>query len=163
MTSAAASFRDHYAAVKKRLSAPVIKKPEPNFDSVGGSIVIDLSRFKTLNANQPIKVQYGQFPEDIREAVTTQVIVRTVASFFGVTVSDMTSSRRPKNLYRPRQIAVLLCKEMTKASMPMIGERLNRDHSSICHAYTKITELVASDPVIAAQVEEIRAIIQGHR
>jgi chromosomal replication initiator protein len=70
---------------------------------------------------------------------THQSILKSVAEFYGVPLSDITKRSRKKEIVRPRQIAMFLLREETKSSFPEIGLKLGgRDHSTVIHAYEKI-------------------------
>ena len=50
-------------------------------------------------------------------------------------LADMTSKRRPANIAFPRQVAMYLARELTKASLNEIGEAFGgRDHGTVLHA-----------------------------
>ena len=58
-----------------------------------------------------------------------------MAEHFDVRLADMTSKRRPANIAFPRQIAMYLARELTKASLNEIGEAFGgRDHGTVLHA-----------------------------
>jgi chromosomal replication initiator protein len=81
--------------------------------------------------------------------ITIENIQKTVASHYKLRVSDLTSAKRTRNIARPRQVAMALAKELTKASLPEIGGAFGgRDHSTVIHATRKIEALRASDPMI---------------
>ena len=66
-------------------------------------------------------------------------IQKTVADFYKIKVADMYSKKRPASIARPRQIAMYLAKELTKKSLPEIGELFGgRDHTTVLHAVRKI-------------------------
>ena len=66
-------------------------------------------------------------------------IQKTVADFYKIKVADMYSKKRPASIARPRQIAMYLAKDMTKKSLPEIGELFGgRDHTTVLHAVRKI-------------------------
>lgn len=66
-------------------------------------------------------------------------ILKSVADFFNIPITDLTKRSRKKEVVRPRQIAMYLLREETKLSFPEIGEKLGgRDHSTVIHAYDKI-------------------------
>lgn len=70
---------------------------------------------------------------------THQLILKTVADFYGIPQNDLTKRSRKKEIVRPRQIAMFLLREETKSSFPEIGAKLGgRDHSTVIHAYEKI-------------------------
>jgi chromosomal replication initiator protein len=70
--------------------------------------------------------------EEARHAVTIEQIQRKVAEHFDVRIADMTSKRRPANIAFPRQIAMYLARELTKASLNEIGDAFGgRDHGTV--------------------------------
>lgn len=74
--------------------------------------------------------------------VTIDGIQRSVAEFFNLKVSDLLSPKRNRALARPRQIAMALCKELTKHSLPEIGDAFGgRDHTTVMHACRKVVQL----------------------
>ena len=73
--------------------------------------------------------------EEARRSVTIEQIQRRVAEHFDVRLADMTSKRRPANIAFPRQVAMYLARELTKASLNEIGEAFGgRDHGTVLHA-----------------------------
>ena len=90
--------------------------------------------------------------------VTIENIQRTVAQYFKLRLSDLSSKRRTRSITRPRQIAMALAKELTSHSLPEIGEAFGgRDHTTVLHACRKVAELKASDSVIA---EDYRILLR---
>jgi chromosomal replication initiator protein len=72
--------------------------------------------------------------------ISVENIQRTVADFYKIKVSDMYSKKRPASIAHPRQIAMYLAKELTKKSLPEIGELFGgRDHTTVLHAVRKLT------------------------
>ena len=72
--------------------------------------------------------------------LTVERIQGVVAEYFKISLADMYSKRRLKSIVVPRQIAMYLCKELTKSSLPDIGDRFGkRDHTTVLHAVQKIT------------------------
>jgi chromosomal replication initiator protein len=73
--------------------------------------------------------------EEARNSVTIEQIQKRVAEHYDVRLADMTSKRRPANIAFPRQIAMYLARELTKASLNEIGEAFGgRDHGTVLHA-----------------------------
>jgi chromosomal replication initiator protein len=73
--------------------------------------------------------------EEARHSVTIEQIQRRVAEHYDVRLADMTSKRRPANIAFPRQIAMYLARELTKASLNEIGDAFGgRDHGTVLHA-----------------------------
>ena len=73
--------------------------------------------------------------EERRQTVTIEQIQRKVAEHFDVRLADMTSRRRPASVAFPRQVAMYLARELTKASLHEIGDAFGgRDHGTVLHA-----------------------------
>ena len=73
--------------------------------------------------------------EEARHAITIEQIQRRVAEHYDVRLADMTSKRRPANIAFPRQVAMYLARELTKASLNEIGDAFGgRDHGTVLHA-----------------------------
>lgn len=78
--------------------------------------------------------------------VSLDNIQRTVAEYYKIKLSDLSSKRRSRSVARPRQLAMALAKELTNHSLPEIGEAFGgRDHTTVLHACRKIKELRESD------------------
>ena len=81
--------------------------------------------------------------------VTIENIQKTVADYYKIPVSDLLSNSRLRTLSRPRQMAMMLTKELTSLSLPEIGEAYGgRDHTTVLHACRKIRELQHRNPEI---------------
>jgi len=93
--------------------------------------------------------------------VTLEKIQRASARFFGIRVSDLTSSKRSRSITFPRQIAMYLCRELTTDSLYEIGRAFQKkDHTTVLYACRKIESLIASDRVQAALIESVRREIE---
>lgn len=78
--------------------------------------------------------------------VTIENIIKTVAEYYNVKVSDLLSKKRTRMIARPRQVAMSLSKELTSHSLPDIGNSFGgRDHTTVLHAVRKIEELKVKD------------------
>ena len=79
--------------------------------------------------------------------VSIENIQKTVAEYYNIKLSDLLSKRRSRSITRPRQLAMALTKELTRHSLPEIGEAFNgRDHTTVLHACKKIAELRKESP-----------------
>jgi chromosomal replication initiator protein len=96
-----------------------------------------------------------------RRPVSVEVIQKTVSQRFGVTVADLRSHRRGRQVSFPRQIAMYLSRTVAQASYPRIGEQFGgRDHSSVMYAVRIIegrrTQDSEIDEVLAGIESELR-------
>ncbi len=83
------------------------------------------------------------------------------AAHFGVTVTDVVSARRDQQTVIARHVAMLLARQMTKHSYPVIGRQFgNRDHSTVLDAVRSIQGRMRRDPTIADSVETVRRLLR---
>ena len=83
-------------------------------------------------------------------------IQQAVADHFQLPMREMTSQRKSRDIVRPRQIAMFLCKLHTNRSYPYIGDRFgNRDHTTVMHAIKQIEKFRSCDPEMALAIQTI--------
>ncbi len=94
--------------------------------------------------------------------VTIENIQKVVAGYFKIRVNDLSSPKRTRTVARPRQIAMSLAKELTKHSLPEIGNAFGgRDHSTVIHATKRVAALRESDPNIEEDYRNLRRQLTG--
>lgn len=94
--------------------------------------------------------------------VSIENIQKTVAEYFKLRTSDMLSPKRSRSLARPRQIAMTLAKELTKHSLPEIGNAFGgRDHTTVLHATRKIKSLRESDAGVDEDYKNLLRILNS--
>ncbi|MBC7949527.1 MAG: chromosomal replication initiator protein DnaA, partial [Chitinophagaceae bacterium] len=97
---------------------------------------------------------------DRRKDITVELIQKATADHFGLKVADLKSDKRLKNLVQARQIAIWICRDMTKASYPDIGMRFGgKDHSTVIYAAKKIDKAQKDDIKISRIIDEIKSIL----
>lgn len=86
-------------------------------------------------------------------------ITRVVAEQHGITLSEIRSARRSRDVTGPRQIAMALSAELVQdTSLPQIGRAFNRDHTTVIHAIRVVSERIERDDAYNQKVQEARAI-----
>lgn len=94
--------------------------------------------------------------------VTIDEIQRKVAEHYTLKLADLLSERRARQVARPRQVAMYLCKKLTPRSLPEIGRKFGgRDHTTVMHAVKKIEELMTEDASFKDEVELVRRSLVG--
>jgi chromosomal replication initiator protein len=78
--------------------------------------------------------------------ITIDMIQRAVASHYVLKVSDLKSRNNSRSIAVPRQVAMYLCKILTKASLPEIGREFGgKHHTTVLHSIHKIENLYEKD------------------
>ncbi len=99
---------------------------------------------------------------DPARKVSIAEIQKAVAAHYEISVEQLLSRRRTRNIVRPRQVAMYLCKQITTCSLPMIGGRFDgRNHATVIHATRQIASLISRDKALAADIKAIRRALMA--
>ena len=80
------------------------------------------------------------------EGLTMERIAKVVASHYKLTVEEMKSKNNSRAVAMPRQVAMYLCKRLTKHSFPEIGRDFGgKHHTTVMHSVDKIDALAKED------------------
>jgi chromosomal replication initiator protein len=94
--------------------------------------------------------------------ISVENIQKTVADFYKIKVADMYSKKRPASIAHPRQVAMYLAKEMTKKSLPEIGELFGgRDHTTVLHAVRKVAGDRTKNTELNQQLHVLEQTLKG--
>jgi chromosomal replication initiator protein len=138
----------------------IASKVKSNIRELEGSLVrlVAISSLRGL----PISIMLAQdairnIAEDDRPAgITIEQIQRAVAQHYKLRVEDLKSKNNSRQIAVPRQIAMYLCKKLTKHSFPEIGREFGgKHHTTVIHSVEKIESLVEKDPNFHRVVSDI--------
>ena len=91
------------------------------------------------------------------KAITPELIINTVCSYYDVSLDDFKSNKRTKEIAYPRQIAMYLLYSMCSLKYEKIAEITGRkDHTTVLYAVKKIGDMVKSDPEVKSTIEDIK-------
>ncbi len=97
---------------------------------------------------------------DVKETITTSMIIDTVCSYFKIKKSDLTGKKRNKELVEPRQICAYLMTELMSIPLVTIGQALGgKNYATIIHSRDKVSELIRISDSYATQVNDIKNLI----
>lgn len=99
--------------------------------------------------------------EEGSKQVTIDAIQKAVSEHFDVSLSDMSSRRRPANVAFARQVAMYLSRKLTQSSLMEIGDAFGgRDHGTVIHAVKKVEQRVGAESVVRDTVDLLDAMLQ---
>ena len=97
---------------------------------------LDFARQVLSDVGTPSPIQH-------RRTATSRGIQMAVADHFGIEIEDLVSQKRTKELARPRQIAMYMCRELTQMSYANIAQAFNREnHTTVIHACKQIEKIL---------------------
>lgn len=127
------------------------------------------TRLKALHSlmNMPLDANTAQQVLDAigiseqKRQLTVGDIVNAVAQYYGVSREELFNKKRTQNIAYPRQIAMYMCRELADMSYPKIGEAFGgRDHTTVIHAYEKISANRKSDLQLAGDLEKMQELLK---
>jgi chromosomal replication initiator protein len=75
------------------------------------------------------------------KAVTIEIIQKFVADYYNLKLVDLKSRNNSKSVAMPRQVAMYLCKSLTRASLPEIGRSFGgKHHSTVIHSIRRVED-----------------------
>ncbi|HEV2911989.1 MAG TPA: chromosomal replication initiator protein DnaA [Pyrinomonadaceae bacterium] len=128
----------------------IASKVKSNIRELEGSLVrlVAISSLRGL----PISKMLAQdairnIAEDDQPAgITIDQIQQAVAAHYRLRVDELTSKSNTRQIAVPRQVAMYLCKRLTKHSFPEIGRGFGgKHHTTVIHSVEKIEALVLKD------------------
>ncbi len=97
-----------------------------------------------------------------KKEVTVDDIIKTVVLRFGISLTDLKSSKKNKSIAEPRQIAMYLARKMTDEPLIRIGEKFGgKDHSTVVHAVKKIKSRMENDFHFRRDLDQLEKNIRG--
>jgi chromosomal replication initiator protein len=152
-------------ALSDEVALFIAKRIRSNVRELEGALrrVIAQSRF----TGEPITIDFTK--EALKDLlslqarlVTIENIQRTVAEYYKLRVADLLSPGRSRSLARPRQVAMALAKELTRHSLPEIGDAFGgRDHTTVLHACRRVVALRGEDQRVAEDYQNLLRTLTG--
>jgi chromosomal replication initiator protein len=93
--------------------------------------------------------------QEKQEELSFDAIQKAVAEHYDVRIADMSSKRRPREVAVPRQVAMFLCRRLTRASLPEIAGAFSKTHATVLHAFKSVTERMGLDNKMRQDVDHI--------
>lgn len=96
-----------------------------------------------------------------QKLITVDFIQRCVSEEFAISLHELKTKRRNKNIVMPRQVAMYLSRELTDLSLPEIGDAFGgKDHTTVLHSFNKIKGLVNTNASLKDRIDRIIKVIQ---
>jgi len=93
-------------------------------------------------------------------AVTISMVQKVVADYYKVSPEDLRARSNTRHVLIPRQVAMYLCKRLTRKSYPEIARQFGgKHHTTVIHSVEKITHLMNSDPQMEITIKKLTDVI----
>jgi len=146
--------------------------PEEVIDYIARNVTQNVREIQGMLVNLSFRITYNRkeltldlVKEVINKLITEQTpitleeIIEKICMQYNVKAELLKTKSRKKEFSFPRQIAMYIGRKYTTLSLQSIGERFNRDHSTVLHSCTSIENYLATNKKIKEEVSILEAII----
>jgi chromosomal replication initiator protein len=124
----------------------IARTVQSNIRELEGALTRILGYSRLMHASFSVDLATSVLQDILRrQPITIEQVLKVVADYYQVDITDLTGRSRNKEIVIPRQMAMYLLREETDASLPEIGEALVRDHTTVMYAREKMTKLIETD------------------
>jgi chromosomal replication initiator protein len=112
---------------------------------------------------EAVKVSLNDmFRKNQKKELSVKNIITFVSKYFDVSPEELISKKRSRTIAFTRQIAMYLCRSLTDASLPKIGDHFGRrDHTTVMYSCDKIATEYEENSETRVIVDELVKIIRG--
>ncbi|ANH79157.1 chromosomal replication initiator protein DnaA [Candidatus Chlamydia sanziniae] len=101
------------------------------------------------------------FRSPLKQKVSVESILKSVATIFQVKLQDLKSNSRSKELVLARQVAMYLAKMLITDSLVAIGASFGKTHSTVLYACKTIEQKLQKDETLKRQINLCKNHIVG--
>ena len=117
---------------------------------------------QNLDAAATDRAVKDMLKQDMECLPTVDTIIEEVCSFYNIEESMVRGPSKRKEAVNARQVAMLLCRRLTKMSTPEIGAAFGgRDHTTVLYAVEKMERATKNDPSLEANLKAITTNINA--
>ena len=129
---------------------------------LGGALMRVVAYIDLFNRDIDLETVRGILKEFVRDAkvITPDMIIKSICAHYKINIDDLCSKSRKREVLKPRQIAMYLCRELTDISLPDIGRLLGgKDHTTALYSIRKIESTMAEQEHLSNEVAQIKKMI----
>ena len=116
---------------------------------------------RTLGTKDRVDAETAEsyFSEKVRgqaNKISAADVIKTVCSYYKIRPSHLRGETRVSSIILPRQITMYILRKYLKIRLEEVAYHLKRkDHTTVIHAVDKINRLVAKDPFIKGEIDQL--------
>jgi len=100
------------------------------------------------------------FVNHISKEITVENIQKLVAEHFGISVDILKTKSRKRDVVVARQLSMYFAKEFTQKSLKHIGQRFDKDHSTVLYSHKAVRNLMDSDLLFKDTVDRLKRKVE---
>ena len=155
---------NHQLALSEELAIYVAEQIKDDIRQIR-SAVVGLKAKAQLMGRSPDLDMVREVLRDLvaqQHALTPESIRDFIAGQYNLSISDLQSKSRKKQIAFPRQVSMYLSRKFTDTPLADIGRAFHRDHSTVVHAIRVVSEAMTRNSSIRGQVDFLSEKLQAH-
>ena len=166
------TYETRVAILKKKIEREPVEVPDNVIYFIAEQIKTNIRELEgalirvvaySLLEEKPISLEMAKviLKDMVKETVkiiSVEMIQKEVADYYNISVSELKAKKRNKNILQPRQIAMYLSRQLTKLSLPEIGQAFGgKDHTTVLHSCKKMEQDIIDDRDLKNIIEKLTA------
>jgi chromosomal replication initiator protein len=167
------NFENRIAILKSKADERNINIPDDALEYIANTItsnvrelegsLIKLAATASLDQEDITKQYTVRVLKDLTHTadsrLSTKQIIKKVAEYFNIEITDILGKKRSKEIVYPRQVAMYLIKEKLDHSYPQIGDEFGgKDHTTVMHSVNKIESEIKTNPSVETDIQNIHKL-----
>ncbi len=148
-------FETRVAILRKKIEREPVRVPDDVIFFIAQEIKSNIRELEgalirvvaySLLEEKPVSLEMAKLilkdmVKETLKMVDVSTIQKIVADYFNISLIDLKTKKRNKNIVFPRQIAMYLARQLTGLSLPEIGSAFGgKDHTTVLHSWKKIDQ-----------------------
>jgi chromosomal replication initiator protein len=166
------TYETRVAILKKKIEREPVEVPDNVIYFIAEQIKTNIRELEgalirvvaySLLEEKPISLEMAKviLKDMVKETVkiiSVEMIQKEVADYYNISVTELKAKKRNKNILFPRQVAMYLSRQLTKLSLPEIGQAFGgKDHTTVLHSCKKMEQDVSEDRDLKSILEKLTA------
>ena len=107
------------------------------------------------------KIILKDMVKETLKTISIDMIQKTVGEFLNISLTELRSKHRNKNIVLARQIAMYMARQLGNMSLPEIGHAFGgKDHTTVLHSCKKIEKEILKDNNLRNTISQITLVLK---
>lgn len=169
------NYETRVAILKKKVEREPVEVPDNVIFFIAEQIKTNIRELEgalirvvaySLLEEKPVTLDIAKLilKDMVKESIKTisvEMIQKEVGDYYNISISDLKAKKRNKNVLLPRQLAMHLTRQMTKLSLPEIGQAFGgKDHTTVLHSCKKMEQDILTDQELKNTIEKLTTLLK---
>ncbi len=169
------NYETRVAILKKKIEREPVEVPDNVIFFIAEQIKTNIRELEgalirvvaySLLEEKPISLDVAKLilKDMVKETIkiiSVEMIQKEVGEYYNLSISELKAKKRNKNILLPRQLAMHLTRQMTKLSLPEIGQAFGgKDHTTVLHSCKKIEQDILTDHELKNTIEKLTSTLK---